>query len=93
MLQQWPEVRLLLLLLAGVAAAAAAAVVGGGDDGVAVGRREDVEDRFKLYLLSSASCRSSLESLLAMDESNVSRDHSLEIDVFDLLQGKGQKIG
>lgn len=45
----------------------------------------EVEDRFVRHLMRSPSCRSSLNTLLTSKSSNT-RDYSLEIDVFGLLQ-------
>ena len=52
-----------------------------------LGSKAEVEDQFREHLLSSPACRSSLEALLAQGESNTTRDYSLEIDMFDLLEG------
>jgi len=50
-----------------------------------LGTPAEVNGLFKDYLLSSFSCRSSLEVLLASG-SQVTRDFSLEIDAFDLFE-------
>lgn len=50
-----------------------------------LGTAETVEIRFRKHLLTSPSCRKSLRILL-LSSSNTSRDYSLEIDAFDLLE-------
>lgn len=50
-----------------------------------LGSPPEVEQRFVRHLLSSPTCRSSLQVLLS-SESKTTRDYSLEIDVFDLIQ-------
>ena len=51
----------------------------------ALGSPSEVENRFFQHLLSLPSCRTSLEALLAAN-STTTRDFSLEIDAFDLLE-------
>jgi DNA helicase MCM9 len=50
-----------------------------------LGSPPEVEQRFVRHLLSSPTCRSSLQVLLS-SESKTTRDYSLEIDAFDLIQ-------
>jgi DNA helicase MCM9 len=50
-----------------------------------IGTPGQVEDRFHHHLLSNPACRKSLQVLLK-SQSTTTRDFSLEIDAFDLLQ-------
>ena len=50
-----------------------------------LGSPENVEQRFLKHLLANPNCRNSLRILL-MSSSTTSRDYSLEIDAFDLLE-------
>jgi len=50
-----------------------------------LGGPQEVEQRFLKHLLSSQTCRQSLRHLL-LSKSTISRDYSLEIDTFDLLE-------
>lgn len=50
-----------------------------------LGTPQEVESRFLRHLMSSSTCQSSLRVLLT-STSTTTRDYSLEIDAFDLLQ-------
>ena len=50
-----------------------------------LGTPQEVENRFVQHLMKSSSCRASLDTLLT-SQSSTTRDYSLEINVFGLLQ-------
>jgi DNA helicase MCM9 len=51
-----------------------------------LGSPAEVQQRFKNHLLSLSSCRKAVQNLLTSAESRNSRDYSLEIDAFEILE-------